>query len=322
MVFDGGIEFLEEGHPLAVVVAAVFVRCPRPLVKVQVKHVRHGIHPQTIQVTFLKPEHGVGNEEALDLVLTQVEVERPPPHIVSPVDILVFKGWHPIIVSQGIGITAEVTRHPVHDDPDAGLVGLVNEVLELFQGPIAATNRIVTGNLITPRSIQRMIHEWHHFDVGVAHFLNIRNQAVCQFRKGIGATVRVATPRTGVHFINVERRMNAILTPLLVHPDLVRPFKVFQAPDHRSILRRNLKVKTKGINLIFDMTITMVNPNLVTLTPLGSLDDASPYPTFNMAEWLILPVIEITLNVDIGCIGGPNGEAIARHSILVHLVTA
>ena len=70
MIFDGGIEFLEEGHPLAVVVAAVFVRRPRPLVKVQVKHVRHGIHPQTIQVTFLKPEHGVGNEEALDLVLT------------------------------------------------------------------------------------------------------------------------------------------------------------------------------------------------------------------------------------------------------------
>ena len=48
VVFDGGIEFLEEGHPLAVVVAAVFVRCPRPLVKVQVKHVGHGIHPQTI----------------------------------------------------------------------------------------------------------------------------------------------------------------------------------------------------------------------------------------------------------------------------------
>ena len=196
---------------------------------------------------------------------------------------MVFKSWGPIIVSQGIGITAEVTRHPVHDDPDARLVGLVNEVLELFQGPVAATNRIVTGNLITPRSIQRMIHEWHHFNVGVAHFLNIRYQAVCQFRKGIGATVRVATPRTSVHFVNVERRMNAILTPLLVHPDLVRPFKVFQAPDHRSILRRNLKIKTKGINLIFDMTIAMVNPNLVTLTAFGSLDDASPYPTFNMA---------------------------------------
>ena len=128
-----------------------------------------------------------------------------------------------------------------------------------------------------------MIHEWHHFNMGVAHFLNIRKQAVCQFRKGIGAAVRVATPRTGVHFINVERRMNAIFTPLLVHPDLVRPFKVFQAPNNRSILRRNLKIKTKGINLIFDMTITMVNPNLVTLTSLGALDDASPYPAFNVA---------------------------------------
>ena len=77
--------------------------------------------------------------------------------------------------------------------------------------------------------------------------------------------------------------MNAILTPLLVHPNLVRPFKVLQAPNHRSILRGNLKVKTKGINLIFDMTIAMVNPNLVTLTSLNSLDDASPYPTFNVA---------------------------------------
>ena len=70
------------------------------------------------------------------------------------------------------------------------------------------------------------------------------------------------------------------------------------------------------------MTITMVNPNLVTLTPFGSLDDASPNATFNMAKWHILPVIEITLNVDIGCMRGPNGETIARHSILVHLVTA
>ena len=77
--------------------------------------------------------------------------------------------------------------------------------------------------------------------------------------------------------------MNAIFTPLLVHPDLVRPFKVFQAPNNRGILRRNLKIKTKGINLIFDMTITMVNPNLVTLTSLGALDDAGPYPTFNVA---------------------------------------
>ena len=67
---DGGVQLLEKLDGLQVLLAAVDVGHPGPVLSavVQIEHGGHRVYPQAVHVVLLQPEHGRGEQEGADLV--------------------------------------------------------------------------------------------------------------------------------------------------------------------------------------------------------------------------------------------------------------
>ena len=128
---DGGVQLLEELDGLQILLAAVDVGHPGPVLTavVQVQHGGHRVHPQAVGVVLLQPEHGVGEEEGAHLVPAQVKDLGAPVGVLPLPGVGVLVGGGAVEVVQAEGVPGEVGGDPVQDDADAGLMELVDEVL-------------------------------------------------------------------------------------------------------------------------------------------------------------------------------------------------
>ena len=63
----------------------------------------------------------------------------------------------------------------------------------------------------------------HQFDMRVAHVLDVGHQVGRQFAVGVETAVRVAFPRTGMDFVNVDRAMQPVPLAALLHPFRILP---------------------------------------------------------------------------------------------------
>ena len=81
-----------------------------------------------------------------------------------PVGVLVEMGA--VEEREAVGVVREVRRHPVEDDPDAGLVQDVDEIHEVLRLAVPRGRREVAGRLIAPRAVERMLGHRQQLDVG------------------------------------------------------------------------------------------------------------------------------------------------------------
>ena len=118
------VQLAEEGYRLKAAVVAVHVRHPlaRRAVIVKIKHRRHGIDTQTVDVIFLRPEAGVGYQKALDLAPADVKTPRAPPRMLHAVGSLIFVKGLSIEFVKPVRILGKMRRHPVKYHADARLV--------------------------------------------------------------------------------------------------------------------------------------------------------------------------------------------------------
>ena len=102
-------------------------------------------------------------------------------------------------IAQAMLVGGEVRRHPVEDHADAVLVQLVDEVHEVLRRAVAAGRGEISGRLIAPRAVERMLHHRHEFDVREAHLLHIGAKPCGQSRgrsaSGCSLPERAATTR-------------------------------------------------------------------------------------------------------------------------------
>ena len=66
---------LEKFYGFQVLVSAVFIGYPLTVLfaVIQIKHRRHGVHPDTVHMEFPQPEKHIGDEEILHLRLAVIE---------------------------------------------------------------------------------------------------------------------------------------------------------------------------------------------------------------------------------------------------------
>ena len=84
------------------------------------------------------PVQRVGDEEGLHLVAAVVEDVGAPVHVLALARIGVLVEGGAVEASQSPVVLGEVPRNPVHDDADAGLVELVDEVTQVVGGAVTA----------------------------------------------------------------------------------------------------------------------------------------------------------------------------------------
>ena len=132
-------------------------------------------------MVFLQPKKRVADEEVFHLVAAVVEDERAPVLMLSQAGILMLVEEASIVAGEAVGIFGEVSRHPVQNHSDPCLVAAVHKIPELVGISKTARRRVVVHHLVSPGSIEGMLHHGHEFDVCEPHFLHIGDEAVSEF---------------------------------------------------------------------------------------------------------------------------------------------
>ena len=128
---------------------------------IEVKHRRHGIHAQAVDVVFIKPEKRVADQEIFHLVAAVVEDERAPVLMLAEAWILVFVKRAAIESSKAVGILRKMSGHPIENHADVGLVTAVHEISKLVGVSEATGRRVVVHHLVAPRPVEGMLHHGH-----------------------------------------------------------------------------------------------------------------------------------------------------------------
>ena len=134
-------------------------------------------------MVFLHEEHGVGYEEAPHFVLFKVKEGGTPLGLLAPARIRVLIKGSAVEKPQALLIPAEVSGHPVHYHAQPRLMALVYEFLELRRVAVAGGDGIISGNLIAPAVVQRVLGYRQQLYMGIAHLLYIAYKPPGQRRK-------------------------------------------------------------------------------------------------------------------------------------------
>ena len=161
-----------------------------------------------------------------------------------------------------------MSRHPVDDHPDAAAMQMIDEPREILRRAVTVRGREKAGDLITPRTVERMLGRRHDFHVGEAHLDHVIRQLDRQLAVRERA-VRVlwhASPRAQMHLVNGHGAVEftRITTPPL-HPRAVAPRDARRVENDRRVIRRPLEVSPVGIGFQAHVAALVAQLKLVQL---------------------------------------------------------
>ena len=127
------VDLAQQRDRLEILLAPIDVRHPRARLArvVEVEHRRHRVDAQTIDVEFLGPVVGVGDEEVAHLVAAVVEDVRPPVGMLTAARIAVLVERRAVEARQRPAVTREMRGHPVEQHADAVAVHDIDELAEV-----------------------------------------------------------------------------------------------------------------------------------------------------------------------------------------------
>ena len=177
------IQMFEKFDCFEIFVVTIFIGNPFPifLAVIQIQHGCNRIDTQTVYVAFLYPEKRIGDQEVFDLRPAVVVNLRSPIRVLPLSRVFMFINSRSVKVCKSVCILREMCRNPVKDHTDLITVKIINHIFEIFCCSVAGSRCIITGYLIAPGAVKRVLCNSHQFDMGIAHFLHISSQLMCQF---------------------------------------------------------------------------------------------------------------------------------------------
>ena len=109
-------------------------------------------------MVLLQPEEGVRDQEIFYLIAPVVEDQSPPVPVLPESRILVLVEGRAVEARQTVGILGKMSRHPVKDHADSGLMERIDEMTEFVGGSKAAAGGKEIHHLIAPGTIEGMLH--------------------------------------------------------------------------------------------------------------------------------------------------------------------
>ena len=132
-------------------------------------------------MVFIQPEKRIADQEIFNLVATVIENERAPVLMFPQAGILMLEEAASVKAGKAVGIFGKMSGHPIQNHADSGLMAAVDKIPKLVGISKPARRGVVVHHLITPGTVEGMLHHGHEFNVCEAHFLHIGNQAVPEF---------------------------------------------------------------------------------------------------------------------------------------------
>ena len=260
---------------------------------------------------MLDPEQCIGDQEILHLRLAVVENLRPPVRVLALSRICIFKCRCPVKVCQPMRILWKMRRYPVQDHADAIPVQIIDHIGKILWRAIAGSRRIISGHLIAPGSVKRMLCNPHQLHMGISHLLDIIRNGMGKFTIRIKSLILCARmTHPGAHMYLIDRQRILLLIPLfsLLHPLLVRPFQIGNIGHSGSRTRTPLRIICKRIRLKNPLSCLCLNTEFIQIPFLRSRHKTSVDPQRLLPLHLIrlkIPCIKLTYNRHTDCMWRP-----------------
>src|ERR1700721_3474190 len=78
---------------------------------------------------------------------------------------------------QGLPIIGKMRRPPIENYPDAMLVQIIDQVHEIFGATVAAGGSEISRGLVSPGSVEGVLHNGKNLDVSEPQVLGVLSQA-------------------------------------------------------------------------------------------------------------------------------------------------
>ena len=176
-------------------------------------------------MVFLQPKHGGREQKAVDLRAVEIEQHRSPLRHFAAAGVCVFIERRAVEAAQAVRVARKVRGDPVHDDADAAFMRAVDEVHEILRRAVTRSRGKVSGDLIAPALVIRILGERHELDVRIAHVGNIIDEFM-----GKLAVRQPLPPCARVYFIDADGFVVEIAARFEIPP--VRPRKARKLGDH------------------------------------------------------------------------------------------
>ena len=340
---DGDVQVAQEVDGVQVLMAAVLVGDPLAFLAAEViiQHGGHRVHAQTIGMVILQPEAGIGQQEGTHFAAGKVEHVGPPLGHIAAAGIGMLIAGGAVKAAQAGLVLGEMSRHPVDDHADAGLMESVDELHQLMGLAIAGGSGVVAGHLIAPGHIQRMLHHGQELHVGVIHVQDIGDQLIGDLQVGHEGAILAALPGAQVKLIDVHGRAEHIARLALFHPLAVVPLVLGQVAELGTGVGAHLHRKSIGVGLVVPDAVHIAHAILVGDQPLrrlgiieagriaGDIEGFRGQAKLPRAVMLLdhgvgfpVPGIELADQGDRTGIRRPHGEMPVRPAILLHRMSA
>ena len=180
---------------------------------------------------------------------------------------------------QSVCISWEMRRNPVKNNTDFMFVQIVYQICKVLRRSITGSRCKVSGYLIAPGTIKRILGDSHQLNVSISHLFYIFGQFHCQFtvciESGVFIITRMTFPRTRMYLINGHRLTVYLIILVLstrLHPFLIRPFQFADICHLGCCSRTHLRIVCIRICLIQFASILSFNEVFIHVTDLHIAD--------------------------------------------------
>ena len=202
-------------------------------------------------MVLFEPEEGAADQEVPHLVPPVVEDVAFPFRMEALARVLVLVEVCAVEIDQAMRVARKVGWHPVQDHADIVLVQMVHQVHEVLGRSVPARRREKARHLVSPGTIEGMLHHRHQLHVGEVHLLRILGQLV----RGLPVGERTAhffghpAPGAEMDLVDGLGRVERVPAAPGLHPVFVVPF-IVELADNGGCLRRHLCIEAERVGLV------------------------------------------------------------------------
>ena len=257
------------------------------------------------------PEKSIGDQEVLYFRSAVIVNQRAPVWMGSLSRVKMLVQTRSVKRRKSEGIAREVCRYPVENNTNVVLMHRIHKIAEVIRRSVSCSRCVIARHLIAPGLVERMLHHWHQFYMGVAELFDVRSQHRSDLAVVIKFTAIVRFfPGAKMHFINRDRRFVALCNATLFHPVLVLP-RIFSKINHNTrIVRTQLCRICVRIRFQIRQTAPGLDFVLIDVARADTRNKEFVDPGLQKIHLICssVPVIEVSDNADTDRIRCPDCE--------------
>ena len=257
------------------------------------------------------PEKRIGDQEVLYFRSAVIVNQRAPVWMGSLSRVKMLVQTRSVKRRKSEGIAREVCRYPVENNTNVVLMHRIHKIAEVIRRSVSCSRCVIARHLIAPGLVERMLHHWHQFYMGVAELFDVRSQHRSDLAVVIKFTAIVRFfPGAKMHFINRNRRFVALCDTTLLHPVLILP-GIFSKINHNTrIVRTQLCCIRVWIRFQIRQTALCLNFIFIDVARANTGDKEFVDPGLQKIHLICssVPVIEVSDNADTDRIRCPDCE--------------